>query len=115
MSDTVNMMAALGGEDVVYVPHNGTARTFTALIERRPSQVETVAGVAYTVNSIQVWIPRDATNGVLAVQDKGKDRIRFKKRLADADVTEFTVDKLLNEDAGMLASDGGMFQIEVKA
>lgn len=108
------MVAALGGEVVLYLPHNGTAKTFRALIERRPSRVDVAGGVQYTVNQIEVWLPMDATDGVLAVNER-KDKIRFKKRLGDAEVTEFTVQKILNEDRGVGVMDGGMFHLEVTA
>lgn len=114
MSDAVEIIAACGGELITYLPHNGTARQFKALVERRPSRVDGAGGVQYGVNLIEVWIPMDATNGVQAVNER-KDRMRFKKKLADADETEFTVGKILNHDAGLVASDGGMFHLEVQA
>ncbi len=114
MADAVDMVAALGGELVTYQPHNGTAKAFKAVVERRPTQVQNGPGGSYGVNTIELWFPRDATNGVLTVQPR-KDTVRFKKSLSDADVTEFTVNKLIEEDAGLAASDGGMFRVEVQA
>lgn len=114
MSDAVDIVAACGGEVITYVPHGGTAKTFRAIVERRPSQVDAAGGVQYGVNSLEVWIPMDATNGVLAVQER-KDRIRFKTKLSDAEVTEFVIGKILTHDSGMSASDGGMFHVEVQA
>lgn len=114
MSDAVDIVAACGGEVITYVPHGGTAKTFKAIVERRPSRIDAAGGVQYGVNSLEVWIPMDATNGVQTVSER-KDRIRFKKQLADADVTEFVVGKILQHDSGMGATDGGMFHLEVQA
>lgn len=114
MSDSVNLVAQLGGEIVTYTPYGGVAKTFKAIVERRPSQVAQVGGHQFAANTIELQIPRDATDGVLAVQER-KDRVRFKKRLDDTDETEFTVQKVVQEDAGLTSSDGGMFHLEVRA
>lgn len=114
MSDSVAMIAVLGGELVTYTPYGGVAKTFKAVVERRPTQVEHAGGFQYGVQTIEVLIPRDATDGVLTVQAR-KDRVRFKTSLADTQETEFTVNTVLQEDAGLTASDGGMFRVEVRA
>ncbi len=114
MSDSVALIDQLGGELVTYTPHGGTAKTFKAIVERRPSQVERAAGLSYTASSVELLIPRDQTDGVMIIQER-KDRVRFKKRLDDAQETEFSVNKVIQEDAGMLAFDGGMFRVLVQA
>lgn len=114
MSDSVDMVAALGGELVTYTPCGGVAKTFRAIVERRPMQVEQAGGFQYGANTIELLIPRDATDGVLAVQER-KDRVRFKKSLSDAQEMEFSVNKILQEDAGLVAGDGGLFRVEVRA
>lgn len=113
-NDAVQLVAACGGELVAYQAFNGTAKQFKAIVHRRPTQVQSVGGSIFGVNTIEVEFPRDATDGVLTVQPR-KDIIRFKTHLSDPDVTEFTVHKLLSEDSGLVASDGGMFRIEVQA
>jgi hypothetical protein len=114
MSDSVDMVAALGGELVTYTPYGGVAKTFKAIVERRPTQVESTGGVPYGVNTLELFIPRDATNGVLEIQAR-KDRVRFKKDLSDAQETDFSVQKVIQEDAGLTANDGGMFRVLVQA
>lgn len=114
MSDSVEIVAACGGELITYIPYGGTAKTFKAIVERRPSRIDAAGGVQYAVHSLEVWIPMDATNGVQTVNER-KDKIRFKRKLSDADVTEFIVGKILTHDSGMSASDGGMFHVEVQA
>lgn len=113
-SDSVNLVASLGGELVTYTPYGGVARTFRALVERRPTQVQGAGGFQYGANTIELQIPNDATDGVSEVQER-KDRVSFKKSLKDASVTEFSVNKLIHEDAGLVASDGGMFHVLVQA
>lgn len=113
-SDSVMLIAQLGGELVTYTPYGGVARTFRALVERRPTQVQGAGGFPYGANTIELQIPKDATDGVLAVQER-KDRVRFKKSLSDAQETDFSVNKLIHEDAGLVASDGGMFHVMVQA
>ena len=114
MSDAVDLIAALGGEVVTYTPHGGVAKTFKAVVERQPSQVQTSAGGAYPVNQMEVTFPNDATNGVTMVQER-KDIMTFKRKLSDSQATEFTVQKLIQEDAGLTASDGGMFRVLVQS
>ena len=113
-SDSVVLVDQLGGELVTYTPFGGVARTFKALVERRPMQVESAGGVQYGANTLELSIPRDAVNGVLEIQVR-KDRVRFKKNLSDAQESDFTVQKILQEDAGLVASDGGLFRVLVQA
>lgn len=113
-NDAVQLVAACGGELVTYQAYNGTPKQFKAIVHRRPSQVQATGGSAFGVNTIEVEFPRDATDGVLTVQAR-KDKISFKKHLSDPEVTEFAVHKLLGEDSGIVAGDGGMFRIEVQA
>lgn len=114
MSDSVDLIAALGGEVVTYQPSGGVAKTFKAIVERQPIQVQSSVGGPYPVNQLDVAFPNDAIDGVTAVQER-KDKITFKKKLSDAQATEFTVMKLIQEDAGLTASDGGMFRVQVQA
>lgn len=113
MSDAVNMVAALGGELVTYIPYGGTSTQFKAIVERRPSQIAGSPAGSYPVNTLEVTIPMDATNGVLTVQPR-KDCLRFKKNLGDSQETEFSVQKIMDEDTG-LAGSGGMFRVLVQA
>lgn len=108
------MVNQLGGELVTYQPHGGVAKTFKAIVERRPSQVESAGGFSYGANTLELLIPRDATDGVMEIQER-KDRVRFKKSLDDAQETEFSVNKVIQEDAGLLPFDGGMFRVLVQA
>lgn len=112
-SDAVQLVAALGGELVTYIPYGDTARTFEAVVERQPSQVAASPAGSYPVNILEVTFPMDATDGVLTVQPR-KDRIRFKKNLGDAQATEFGVQKIVREDSG-IAGSGGMFTVQVQA
>lgn len=113
MSDSVTLVAQLGGELVTYTPHGGVAKTFKAIVERRPMQVEQAGSYAYQQNEVQVLVPRDATDGVLTVQE-GKDVIRFKQHLSDAQERDYTVMKIVQQDAGLTASDGGLFTLAVE-
>lgn len=113
MSDAVAMVAALGGELVTYSPYGGTAKTFKALVERQPSEIAALAGVAYPENSLAVTFPRHATDGVMSIA-KGKDRISFKRHVSDSDVSTYTVVVVQQEDVGMVAGDGGMWTVLVK-
>jgi len=108
-SDSVRAVAALGGELVTYTPFGGTAMTFKAIVDRQPAQVQG----SYTVNQLEVWIPNDSADGVKSIQVR-KDKMAFKKNLSDSQVSEFTVQKILQEDAG-LATDGGMFRVMVQS
>ena len=114
MSESVEIIAGLGGEVVTYLPYGGVARTFKAIVERQPSQVQTSQGAVVPVNAMEVQIPKDGTSGVSVIQVR-KDRMQFKKMLSDAQVSDFTVMKILQEDAGMTPADGGMFRVLVQS
>ena len=107
------MIAALGGEMITYLPAGGVPKTFLALIERQPSQVQQSQGGPYAVDTLEVYIARDATDGVTSIQPR-KDKMTFKKNLSDADPSDFTVQKILQEDVGVTATDGGMFHVQVQ-
>ncbi len=113
MNAVVSMIAQLGGEDVTYLTYGGSLSTFKAIVERKPTQVQSTSGYTYAANMVEVLLPRDATNGVLAVKER-MDKMRFKRNLSDAQPTEWTVTKIIHEDAG-LGSDAGMFRVQVQA
>lgn len=113
MSDAVDMVAALGGELVTYIPHGGVPKAFKAIVEREPSRVAAITGVAYPEQAMLVTFPKDATDGVTAIA-KGKDRVRIKRTLSDVIETDFTVALVQDEDSGLVAGDGGMWTVLVK-
>lgn len=114
MSDAVDLIAAVGGEIITYVPHNGTPKQFKAIVHRQPSQVQQSQAGPYAVNQLEVLIPMDAVDGVMSVQVR-KDTMQFKKNLSDSEVSLFTVQKILEEDAGLGPGTGGMFRVLVQA
>lgn len=117
-SESVMLVAALGGELITYTPNGGSAKQVKAIVNRRPTLVQPNASSAgkfsYHANTIELQIPRDAEQGVLAVVE-GHDKVSFKRQLDDEDETEFTVTKIVQEDAGLVPSDGGMFTLLVQA
>lgn len=113
-SDSVRMVAQLGGEVIIYTPHGGLPKTFRVVIKRRPTRVESAGGFQFASNMLEVYVPRDSTDGVMTIQ-LSKDKMTFAKRIGDAQATEFKVIKILSEDAGMVPSDGGMFRVLVQA
>lgn len=114
MSDSVDMVSALGGELITYYPHNGTAKAFKAVVERRPTQVDAGPAGSYPSNQLELLIPCDAVDGVERIKERF-DTVSFKRRPQDAEATMFTVTKVVQEDNGMVASDGGMFRVMVQA
>ena len=113
-SDSVEIVNQLGGELVTYTQYGLSPIQFKAIVERRPTQVQNAGGFAYAANTVELLIPRDSTNGVTFIRER-LDRVKFKKSLDDAQETEFSVNKVIQEDAGMLSFDGGMFRVLVQA
>lgn len=113
-SDTVNLIAQLGGELVTYTPSGGTPKTFLAVVERdRPShQVQQTNGMGYGVNTRQLLIANDADHGMTSIQEH-KDTVRFKNILSDTTETDFVVQTILREDRGV-AGDPGAFVVLVQ-
>lgn len=114
MSDSVEIVAACGGEVITYLPHGGTAKSFKAIVERRPLQVQGGPGGSYAVSSLPVTFPIHAVDGMLAVQPR-KDKLLVKKNVSDSADTEFTVQVIEREDRGLSASDAGMWTVMVQA
>ncbi len=114
MSDSVFMVDQLGGELVTYTPYGLSPRRFKAIVERRPTQVQSTGSHQYATNTMELLIPMDATNGVMSIKERF-DRVKFKKILSDTQETEFSVNKIIKEDAGLCAFDGGMFRVLVQA
>ena len=108
------MVKRLGGESVTYQPYGGVARTFLALVDRRPMAIQEGAPAQYGTNMLQVAFPIDAVDGVLTVATR-KDKISFKRNLSDGTATVFTVQKIRHEDSGIVAQDRGMFYVTVQA
>lgn len=114
-SDSVNLVAALGGELVTYTPHGGAAKTFKAIVERGENGQPVEPGSRpYTKRMRRLLIPNDATDGVTAIKE-GHDTVSAKFNLNDAAATNFTVMKLLGHDAGIVSTDGGLFTVECHA
>jgi hypothetical protein len=113
MNATAAMIAHLGGEPITYYSYGGGVSTFKAIVERKPTQVQSTSGYTYAANMMEVLLPRDATDGVLAVKER-MDKMRFKRNLSDSQDTEWTVTKIIHEDAG-LGGDAGMFRVVVQA
>ena len=114
MSDSVLLVDQLGGELVTYTSYGLSPKQIKAIVERRPTQVQSAGSYQYAANTLELLIPRDATNGVTSIKERF-DRVRFKKSLDDAQATDFTVNKIIQEDAGLLSFDGGMFRVLVQA
>lgn len=112
-SDSATLVAQLGGEPVTYTPYGGVPKSFKAVVEREPLKSEQAGGYQYQISAIQVTFPRDAVDGVLTVQE-GQDVIEFKQHLSDSETRRYTVAKIVKQDAGLTAGDGGMFTVEVE-
>lgn len=113
-SDSVIAVEQLGGEPAIYEPFGGVEKTFKVIVERRPTQPDNAGGFSYTVNTMEMLIPNDETDGMTEIQVR-KDTVRIKKNLGDSELTRFTVQKIIQEDVGMLQLDGGMFRVLVQA
>lgn len=110
------MIAALGNEAIVatYHPYGGVPKTFKILVEKRPTSLQGGSPIPYAINQVDIYVPNDATNGMLVIQPQ-KDRVSFKRRLSDSQETMYTVMKIHDEDAGLVAADGGMYRLQVQS
>jgi len=114
-SESVNLVAQLGGETVTYTPSGGVATTFKAIVERGDQgQPVQNSGRPYTRKVRTLLIPNDATDGVTSIKE-GHDTVSCKHNLDDAAATTYKVVKILRHDAGLVSSDGGLFVVECHA
>ena len=113
-SDSVNIVASLGGELITYLPASGGSKQFKAVVDRRPQGVDASPAGSYPANMLELLIPHDATNGVESIKERF-DKVTFKRWPHDSGVSTFTITKVLQADIGIIASDGGMFRVMVQA
>jgi hypothetical protein len=113
-SDAVNLIQALSKETVSYTPQGGAAKTIPAVIERPTIQVQAPGGQAGPANTLTLIIANDATDGVTSIKERF-DTVSFKRNLDDSAVTAFVVDKIVAQDNGLDANDGGLWRLEVRA
>lgn len=114
-SDSVNLVAQLGGETVTYTTKAGVVKTFKAIVERGENGQPVEPGSRpYTKRMRRLQIPNDATDGVTEIHE-GHETVSAKFNLDDASATTFTVAKVLSHDAGIISSDGGLFTVECHA
>lgn len=85
------------GEDILYQSIEGSETTVRAVVDRR--DVEPIDGVMPAIARLvcNVFIPRDATVGVLTVLPG--DRVTLAMRLGD-DAVEARVTRIVSQDEG---------------
>jgi hypothetical protein len=113
-SPTVQAIRALSKETVSYTPSGGVAKTIPAIITRPTVEVVSPGGQASPANTPTIEIANDATDGVTSVKERF-DTVAFTRNLDDAAVTSFRVEKILGQDNGIEANDGGLWKLQVKA
>ncbi len=113
-SDSIELVVALGGEPVTYLTEWDEERTILAIVNRRPNLTQAVTGKSYHAGVLEVIIANDADAGVTVINE-GRDKVRFKRKLDDEDETIFTIVKVMQEDAGLVTSDTGLFILQVQA
>jgi hypothetical protein len=113
-SSSVQAIQALSKETVSYTPSGGSPVTIPAIITRPTGDVVSPGGQSSPANTLTIEIANDATDGVTSVKERF-DTVSFKRNLDDADVTSFRVEKILVQDNGIEAGDGGMWKLQVKA
>jgi len=114
-SDSVNLVAQLGGETIAYTPDGGAAVSFKAIVHRgKPGQAVQSGARPYTRKVLELEIPKDADDGVTSIKE-GHDTVSVKFNIDDASATTFTVAKILSQDAGLVSMDGGLWRVECHA
>lgn len=110
-SDSVDMIVRLGGEPILYV-QEGQARTLTAVVERRPTQ-QNIGVTPYVSKVLGLYIARDETDGLMTIRQRA-DEVELKFNLYDENPTRFRVIKIMEQDAGISPTDGGMWHLEIQ-
>ncbi len=118
MSDSVDMVAALGGETITYTPHGASPKSLVAIVVRQPlrplDRAGDVAARGSLMNAIELYIPKDAAKGLTTVRER-LDKVSLKLHVHDDAPTVFTVVRIMEEDTGLVASDGGLYHLEAVA
>lgn len=110
----VELLKRMGAEAITYWPQDGLPRTVQAVVERRPMQAQVVTGRETFVNSLEVWIAQDGTDGVTTVH-AGHDQVEFKRVNTDLQATKFRVAAVLEEPQANFSPVGNLWKLEVRA
>jgi len=113
-SQALEILEALGGECVRYVPKYGGARTITALVEPM-RRIDDLGRQQFLTKTFDVWIVKDECEGVLEIAENA-DALAVKLRPSDPDETLLKITKILPErDIGVPGDGVGMWHLEAVA
>lgn len=110
-SQALEILEALGGETVRYIPRSGSPRTITALIDpiRRTDEL---GNQTFLTKTYEVWIVKDPKEGVASVVANA-DGIAMKLEPTSNQETLLKITKIYPErDAGVPGDRVGMWHLE---
>lgn len=87
------------GEEIVYTPYGGSAKTIRAMVNRNPSDPMAEGGQRTMENTIEVFISTDATHGISSIT-LGEDKVQVADDIGGA-VRKYTVQRIIAQDEGM--------------
>jgi hypothetical protein len=113
-SQALEILEALGGETVRYIPRLGSPRTITALVDpiRRTDEL---GNQSFLTKTYEVWIVKDAKEGIESVTANA-DGLSLKLQPNDAQETLLKITKIYPErDQGVPGDRVGMWHLEAVA
>ena len=114
MSQALEILKALGGEQVLYTPKRGTAKTITALVDPL-RRVDALGNQLFLTKTYEVWLSKHPEEGMPTVT-VNIDTIRFKDQQCDTAEIVLKITKIYPErDAGIPGDGVGMWHLEAVA
>jgi hypothetical protein len=114
MSQALEQLVALGGEQVTYTPSGKAARTVTALIDPM-RRTDAIGNQSFLTKTYEVWIVKSASEGIASVKE-GYDTLAVKLNASDTNETTLRITKIAPDRDNGTPGDGvGMWHLEAVA
>lgn len=113
-SQALEILKALGGETVRYIPQLGSAKLITALVQpiRR---TDALGNQTFLTKTYEIWLVKSSDEGVEAIT-VNVDGVALKLQPSDSADTFLKITKIYPERDGNMPADGvGMWHVEAVA
>ena len=114
MSQALEILEALGGEQVVYTPKLGSPKTVMALVDPM-RRVDNLGNQSFLTKTYEVWVVKSGEEGIKSVTPN-VDTIKLRLQPSDPADTILKITKIYPErDHGIPGDHVGMWHLEAVA
>jgi len=114
MSQALEQLQALGGEQGTYTPSGKAGRSVLALVDP-VRRIDALGNQSFLTKTYDLWIVKSASEGVASVK-AGYDTFALKLQASDAEETVLRITKIHPErDQGVPGDGVGVWHLEAVA